>query len=168
MIESFWDGFNMRSAFNNVIPEGEQKLQECLATNDSEVKTIEEKSALIKKVAEKELEARKGSTEKDATRKLVHLIAMVDPEQVAAWQRLLQNNDVSRPNLAALYNLAGAYLDERRYLECEGQIRAMIPLLQKEISTDSPQVLGGIRMLAACVAKQGRKEEASEVLDVAR
>jgi hypothetical protein len=41
-------------------------------------------------------------------------------------------------------------------------------LLQKEISTGDPRVLGGIRMLAGCVSKQGRKEEASEVLDVAR
>jgi hypothetical protein len=105
MITSFWEGVgdNMRSAFNDAIPEGEQMLQKRLATNDSEVKTIEENHALIRKVAEQELEARKGSTEKDATRKLVHLIAMVDPESVAAWHRLLQTT-MSRAQISLPYS----------------------------------------------------------------
>ena len=167
---SFWNGIgdNMRRAINDAIPEAEQTLEISVAATDFEPKTIEEKHDLIRKLAEKELQARNGSTEKDTTRKLTHLIAMLDPESVAAWHRLLQNDDVSRPNLAALFNLAYAYSEEGRYLESEALIRALIPLLQKEIRTDAPQVLGGIRMLAACVFKQGRKEEASQVLDVAR
>ena len=167
---SFWDGVgdNMRRAFNDAIPEPEQTLQNTLAGGDSGPETIEEKHAVIREIAEKELQARDGSIEKDAARKLTHLIAMVDPESVAAWHRLLQNNDVSRPNLAALFNLAWAFFEEGRYLECEALIRTLVPLLQKEISTADPRVLGGIRMLAGCVAQQGRKEEASDILDVAR
>ena len=167
---SFWEGVgnNIRGAFNDAIPEPDQTLAKGLTTSDSEVKTIEEKYALIRQLAETELEARKGSTEQDGARKQRHLIAMLDFDKVETWHRLLQHNHPSRPNLSALFNLAFSFLEEGRYLECEGLTRALIPLLESKIRIDAPQVLGAVRMLALCVSKQGRKEEASDILDVAR
>ena len=173
---SFWEDIrdNTRQASADAIPE--QMLEERLKASNVEIMTLQQKHALLKALAEREVEARKSDMNgnPDVTRRQLHLIGMLQSEEgdevgsAATWHRLLYYNHPSHPNLSALYNLACSFEEQEKYVEAEALMRALVPLLQWKIGEHSPQAFGCMKLLAKCIFKQGRKSEASEALHVTR
>lgn len=173
---TFWDGIheNVHQAFLDALPDQvlDQSLQEAKIVPTS----TEAKYVHLKALAEEHLAAKSGKVSQDSKEiiRLTHLVGMLQGEvsdfqgAAATWQQLLMNQHPSRPNLAALYNLSGTLEQQGRYMEAEWMLRAVVPLLQLKIAENSPQAIGGVRNLARCISKQGRKAEAKEVVKVAR
>lgn len=172
--EAFWEGIhaNIHNAVNDAILE--QALKESLQSDDTAFSNVEQKYAHLKTLAERELEGRReNSTSPESIRSLNHLIGMLQLEMgdyssaEDIWYQKLIANQPSRPDLAALYYLAFTYEEQGQYREAEALHRALAPLLQWKIGEASPQVLECTRKLATCVFKQGRKDEAKDILHYA-
>ena len=172
--ESFWTGIheNIHRAFDKASLE--QALEVSLQSKNAGFSTVEQKYAHLKMLAERELGLRRQNNNSESIQLLNHLIGMLQLERgdyssaEDTWLQKLISNHPSRPDLAALYNLAFTYEEQGRYREAEPLLRALGPLLQWKIGEASPQVLGCVRRLATCVFKQGRQDEAKDILSYAR
>lgn len=172
---AFWDGIHesIHSAFIDAF--SEEVLNQSLTKREMSSASPNEKYSRLKALTEQELTTLGDGVAQDSHRvqMLTHLKGMLQGEEsdyqgaTATWHQLVINQHPSRPNLAALFNLAGVLEQQHRYMESEWILRTLVPLLQLKIADDSPQAIGGVRNLARCVSKQGRKAEAKDIVEVA-
>lgn len=84
--------------------------------------------------------------------------------------QLVGNPSPNGPDLPALQNLAALYEDKGEHAKAEKLARETLPLLQGHpvLGKDSPQSLGSLRILINALWKQGKTEEAEQVIQEAR
>jgi hypothetical protein len=176
MDSTFWTGIDesIRQPINEIIPK--EKFENSLRESTGNLTTIEEKYSLLSTLVDQELNGRsvKGADESPRVKLLAHLQTMLQTtkselqQEAIAWQLVLCQRSPSKPVYSALYNLAFVLEQQKKFMEAECLHRAMVPLLQLRIGNESPQAIGSFRRLASCVAHQGRKTEAVEILNAAR
>lgn len=177
---SFWHGMpsDLQPFFEEVMPSASRNAT---LPEKGDTKSVESRLGQLAILVEAEIAQRSKSTDTDpvpetgpsSCKAALHLLGCIYHEQnkladaERVWRKLLEGNDPSTPNLAALSNWAGTRWqladvrkDKQMLAEAEVYLRMLVPLLQLQIGKESPQALGALRMLIPCVLRLGRREEA--------
>ena len=82
-------------------------------------------------------------------------------------RELYENGPNGTKRMDALHNLSGLLENQRRYAEAEAAALEVLPWMESQqmLGSDSPQILGCMRVLVKCTWKQGKDAEAREWIE---
>ncbi len=133
--------------------------------------TLEDKYSAMASFAERQIKEKRSEDPKPIQAFLFALAQLNGrrgrhAEAEAIWRECLHNNDLAKPDLAALYNVASCLNVSSKFSEAETILRLVTELLQVRLGPSSEQNVGCLRELGISVGGQGRIREAKTTAEL--